>query len=115
MNDRLFYVFHCNIAIGAIFSGSQDECRAYVLSQPQLLVSSIITDEDEYQMLSNMPDKQIRKYFDNLKELAKSYISPEPTNYDSALILASAWLSNHSNKEASHDADECDANEFDLY
>ena len=109
MNNQLFYVFHCNIAIGAIFSGSQDECRAYVLSQPQLLVSSIIADEDEYQMLSNMPDKQIRKYFDNLKELAKSLCD---FNYQ---ILASAWLSNHSNKEASHDADECDANEFDLY
>ena len=66
----VYYVWHCNRSVGAIFTGSQTQCRAFMLANPTLFNSSIICSEDEHIKFTQMPEDVIRAYFDDLKLMA---------------------------------------------
>ena len=70
-------VFHCNISVGTIFEGSEDECRAYVMAHPMLVHTSIIMDDDEYQTTKAMSENQIREKFAHLEMLSRAYTKLE--------------------------------------
>ena len=69
---RKHYVFHCNETIGLIFEGSEMECRAYMMRNNSPIRYNFICDEEEYIMLKNMSEENVRAYFKALEEIAYS-------------------------------------------
>lgn len=69
-DSKVYYIFHCNFSIGAIYSGSEEDCRVYLQNHPSLMRTSIIMDEDEYNIVRKMCEPVQRKYFEDEKARA---------------------------------------------
>jgi len=72
-DPRKHYIFHCNASCGAIFEGTEDQCRAYIMRHSSLILTSIIVDEDEYNKLKMMTEARIRAYFMDLHLTMEKY------------------------------------------
>lgn len=67
----LYYVYHYkNGSVGAIYNGSEFQCRMYVLNHSELLDKVVIMDEEEYNLVRNLPIELAMKYFAKLEKIA---------------------------------------------